>query len=88
MSSREVGATLRDYRRERGLTLGELAARADIRVGRLACVEEGLERPAPPELSRLADALERAADGPVGAADRLLPALLEQAGYTRPQPGP
>ena len=86
MSALRVGSALRDYRRERGLTLGELAARSGIRVGRLACVEEGLERPSPPELARLADVLGRAADAPAAEADRLLAALLGEAGYTGPGP--
>ena len=86
MSSRRGGSALRGYRRERGLTLGELAARSGIRVGRLTCVGDGLERPAPPELARLADALGRAAAAPAAEADRLLAALLGEAGYTRPEP--
>ncbi|HEX8995702.1 MAG TPA: helix-turn-helix transcriptional regulator [Ktedonobacterales bacterium] len=53
-----VGAVIRRERRERGLTLKELATRAIISVVYLGEIERGKKYPSPVTLERLADALD------------------------------
>ncbi len=66
-----VGAVIRRERRERGLTLKELATRAIISVVYLGEIERGKKYPSPVTLERLADAL-----------DLTTPDLLERIAYT------
>lgn len=53
-----VGTVVRRERRERGLTLKQLAARAILSVVYLGEIERGKKYPSPVTLERLADALE------------------------------
>ncbi len=53
-----VGAVIRRERRERGLTLKELATRAIISVVYLGEIERGKKYPSPVTLERLAEALD------------------------------
>ncbi len=53
-----VGAVIRHERRERGLTLKELATRAIISVVYLGEIERGKKYPSPVTLERLAEALD------------------------------
>jgi transcriptional regulator with XRE-family HTH domain len=53
-----VGAVIRRERRERALTLKELATRAIISVVYLGEIERGKKYPSPVTLERLADALD------------------------------
>ncbi len=53
-----VGAVIRRERRERELTLKELATRAIISVVYLGEIERGKKYPSPVTLERLADALD------------------------------
>lgn len=65
-----VGAVIRRERRERALTLKELASRAIISVVYLGEIERGKKYPSPVTLERLADAL-----------DLTTPDLLERIAY-------
>lgn len=65
-----VGAVIRRERRERGLTLKELATRAIISVVYLGEIERGKKYPSPVTLERLAEAL-----------DLTTPDLLERIAY-------
>lgn len=52
-----LGQALRNLRKERGLTLAEVAERTDSHVGNLSRIERGLARPSLDLLYRLAEAL-------------------------------
>lgn len=52
-----LGQALRNLRKERGLTLADVAERTDSHVGNLSRIERGLARPSLDLLYRLAEAL-------------------------------
>jgi transcriptional regulator with XRE-family HTH domain len=66
-----IGAVIRRERRERGMTLKELAARAIVSVVYLGEIERGKKYPSPIVLERLAIALDLAT-----------PDLLEMIAFT------
>ncbi|MFN3003051.1 helix-turn-helix domain-containing protein [Mycolicibacterium wolinskyi] len=53
-----AGARLREFRRERGLSLTEVAARAEVTKGFLSLAERGMTNVSVPVLMRICDALE------------------------------
>lgn len=52
-----IGARLRDWRRDRGMTLADVAAAVDLSTGYVSQVERGLANPSLETLKRLADVL-------------------------------
>lgn len=53
-----AGARLREFRRERGLSLTEVAAKAEVTKGFLSLAERGMTNVSVPVLMRICDALE------------------------------
>lgn len=52
-----LGNRIRSFRRERGLTLGQLAEKAGISASYLSTIERGLKKPSIPALKQISDAL-------------------------------
>ena len=77
-----VGAVIRRERRERELTLKELANRAIISVVYLGEIERGKKYPSPVTLERLADALD------LSTSDLLERIAVELRGVAQPIESP
>ena len=52
-----LGNRIRAFRRERGLTLGQLADKSGISASYLSTIERGLKKPSIPSLKQISDAL-------------------------------
>lgn len=65
-----LGNALRQLRKSKGITLAELAGRADSHVGNLSRIERGTAKPSLDLLYRLSDALEFTLAEIFSAADR------------------
>lgn len=57
MERLSLGSKIRDFRKERNLTLGQLAARINVSASFLSVVERDLKRPTIPMLKKISDAL-------------------------------
>lgn len=64
-----LGQKIREFRKERGLTLAKLAGRLEISTSYLSSVERGLRKPSIPMLKRISDELNISVGYLVGDTD-------------------
>lgn len=53
----QIGSKIRDFRKERGLTLAQMAQKINVSPSYLSCVERNVKRPGIPMLKRISEAL-------------------------------
>ncbi|MDT0317115.1 helix-turn-helix domain-containing protein [Streptomyces millisiae] len=75
----ELGATIRRLRKERGLTLVQLAQRSDLSHPFLSQLERGLTHPSMPSLHRIARALGTTQQALLASAVRAEPDVTRQS---------